>query len=62
VQAVKADWSLVEVQFEVRWPKEVRVVQTKEQRCSKLKSEKLLKEEIGVDIMHNGVEMSGQAR
>jgi hypothetical protein len=62
VQAVKADWGLVEVQFKVRWPKEARVVQTKEQRRSKLKSEKLLKEEIGVDVMHNGVEMSGQAR
>jgi hypothetical protein len=62
VQAVKADWGLVEAQFKVKWPKEARVVQTKEQRRSKLKSEKLLKEEIGVDVMHNGVEMSGQAR
>jgi hypothetical protein len=62
VQAVKADWSLVEAQFKLRWPKEARVLQTKEQRRSKLKSEKLLKEEIGVDVMHNGVEMSGQAR
>ena len=61
VQAIKADWSHVEAQFKVRWPKEARVVQTKEQRRSKLKSEKLLKEEIGVDVMHNGVEMSGQA-
>jgi hypothetical protein len=62
VQAIKADLSLVEAQFKVRWPKEARVVQTKEQRRSKLKSEKLLKEEIGMDVMHNGVEMSGQAR
>jgi hypothetical protein len=61
VQAVKADWGLVESQFKVRWPKEAQVVQTKEQRCSKLKSEKLLKEEIGMDVMHNGVEMSGHA-
>jgi hypothetical protein len=37
------------------------VVQMKEQRWLKLKSEKLLKEEIGVNVMHNGVEMSGQA-
>jgi hypothetical protein len=62
VQAIKVDWSLVEAQFKVRWPKEAWVVQMKEQRRSKLKSEKLLKEEIGVDVMHNGVEMSGQAR
>ena len=60
--ATKADWDLLEATFKVRWPKEVIVPPTVEQRRSRLRAEKLAKEDIGVIVMANGVEMTGQAR
>jgi hypothetical protein len=60
--ATRADWDLVEAQFKLRWPKEVLVAETIEKRRRKLRNEKLLKDDIGVMVMANGVEMSGQAR
>jgi hypothetical protein len=60
--ATKLNWDLVEAAFKVRWPKEVLVVETTEKRRRKLRSEKLLKEDIGTTVMANGVEMSSQAR
>jgi hypothetical protein len=59
---MKADWDLVEAAFKVHWPKEVLVAETTKKRRRKLRSEKLLKVDIGVTVMANGVEMSGQAR
>jgi len=59
---VKADWNLLEAAFKTRWPKEVIVPPTVEQRRSRLRAEKLAKEDIGVIVMANGVEMTGQAR
>jgi hypothetical protein len=60
--ATKADWDRLEAVFKVRWPKEVIVPPTIEQRHSQLRAEKLAKEDIGVIVMVNGVEMTGQAR
>ena len=60
--ATKADWDLLEAAFKARWPKEVIVPPTVEQRRSRLRAEKLAKEDIGVIVMANGVEMTGQAR
>ena len=60
--ATKQDWCLLEAEFKVRWPKEVIVPPMVEQRCSRLQAEKLLKEDIGVMVTANGVEMTGQAR
>jgi len=60
--ATKQDWCLLEAEFKVRWPKEVIVPPTVEQRRSRLRAEKLLKEDIGVMVTANGVEMTGQAR
>lgn len=60
--ATKADWDRLEIAFKARWPKEVIVPPTVEQRRSRLRAEKLAKEDIGVIVMANGVEMSGQAR
>jgi hypothetical protein len=60
--ATRGDWDLVEAQFKVRWLKEVLVAETIEKRRWKLRNEKLLKNDIGVAVMANGVEMSGQAR
>jgi hypothetical protein len=57
----KADWGLLEATFKARWPKEVIVPPTVEQRCLRLRAEKLVKEDIGVIVMVNGVEMTGQA-
>ncbi|KIM72080.1 hypothetical protein PILCRDRAFT_93603 [Piloderma croceum F 1598] len=57
----KLDWDLVEAAFKVCWPKEVLVVEMTEKRRRKLRSEKLLKVDIGATVMANGVEMSGQA-
>jgi hypothetical protein len=59
--ATKLNWDLVEAAFKVRWPKEVLIAETTEKRRWKLRSEKLLKEDIGMTVMANGVEMSGQA-
>jgi hypothetical protein len=59
---VKADWNLLEAAFKTRWPKEVIVPPTVEQRRSRLRAEKLAKEDIGAIVMANGVEMTGQAR
>ena len=56
------DWDLVEAAFKIRWPKEVLVAETTENRRWKLRGEKLVKEDIGSTVMANGVEMSGQAR
>ena len=60
--ATKADWDLLETAFKTRWPKEVIIPPTVEQRRSQLRAEKLAKEDIGVIVMANGVEMMGQAR
>jgi len=60
--ATKADWDLLETAFKTRWPKEVIIPPTVEQRRSRLRAEKLAKEDIGVIVMANGVEMTGQAR
>jgi hypothetical protein len=57
----KLDWDLVEAAFKVCWLKEVLVAETTEKRRRKLRGEKLLKADIGVTVMANGVEMSGQA-
>jgi len=59
--AVKADWCLLKAAFKTRWPKEVIVPPTVEQRRARLRAEKLAKEDIGVIVMANGVEMTGQA-
>jgi hypothetical protein len=59
---VKADWNLLEAAFKTRWPKEVIVPPTVKQRRSRLQAEKLAKEDIGVIVMANGVEMTGQAQ
>jgi hypothetical protein len=59
--ATKLNWDLVEAAFKVRWPKEVLVAETTEKRRQKLRSEKLLKEDIGMTVTANGVEMSSQA-
>jgi hypothetical protein len=58
---MKRDWDLVKAAFKLCWPREVLVVETIEKRRRKLRSEKLLKEDIGTTVMANGVEMSGQA-
>jgi hypothetical protein len=59
---LKADWNLLEAEFKARWPKEVIVPPTVEQRHAWLRAEKLVKEDIRVIVMANGVEMTGQAR
>jgi hypothetical protein len=59
--ATKADWARLEAAFKTRWPKEVVVPPTVEQRHARLRAEKLAKEDIGVIVMANGVEMTGQA-
>jgi hypothetical protein len=60
--ATKANWDLVETAFKTRWPRQVLVAQTTEQRRQRLRSERLKKEDIGVMVFSNGVEMTGQAR
>ena len=60
--ATKGDWDLVEAVFKVRWPRQVLVAQTTEQRRQRLRSERLTKEDIGVMVFSNGAEMTGQAR
>lgn len=60
--ATTKDWELLEAAFKVQWPKEVVVAVTVEQRRARLRNEKLAKEDIGVMVMVNGVEMTGQAR
>jgi hypothetical protein len=59
---MKIDWDLVEAAFKIRWPRQVLVAQTTEQRRQRLRSEKLKKEDIGAMVFSNGVEMTGQAR
>ena len=56
------DWDLLEATFKVQWPKEIVVAVTVEQRRVRLRNEKLVKEDIGVMVMVNSVEMTGQAR
>jgi hypothetical protein len=57
----KADWDLVETAFKMRWPRQVLVAQTTEQRQQCLHSERLKKEDIGMMAFLNGVETTGQA-
>jgi hypothetical protein len=57
--ATKGDWDLVEVAFKVRWPRQVLVAQTTEQRRQRLRSERLTKEDIGVMVFSNGADRSG---
>ena len=56
------DWDLLEAAFKVQWPKEIVVTITVEQRRARLRNEKLVKEDIGVMVMVNSVEMMGQDR
>jgi hypothetical protein len=58
----KANWNLVETAFKTRWPRQVLIAQTTEQRRQRLRLERLKKEDIGVMVFSNGVEMTGQAR
>ena len=60
--ATQNDWDLLEAAFKLRWPKEVVIAITVEQRRARLRAEKLAKEDVGVLVMVNGVEMTGQAR
>ena len=60
--ATKADWDLMETAFKMRWPRQVLIAQTTEQRLQRLCSERLKMEDIGVMVFLNGVEMTGQAR
>jgi hypothetical protein len=60
--ATKANWDLVETAFKMRWPRQVLVAQTTEQRHQCLNLERLKKEDIGVMVFLNGMEMMGQAR
>ena len=60
--ATQKDWDRLEAAFKLRWPKEVVVAITVEQRRTRLRAEKLAKEDVGVLVTVNGVEMTGQAR
>ncbi|KIM81332.1 hypothetical protein PILCRDRAFT_8700 [Piloderma croceum F 1598] len=60
--ATRADWACLEAAFKTRWPKEVIVPPTVEQMHAQLWVEKLVKEDIRVIVMVNGVEMTGQAQ
>jgi hypothetical protein len=59
--ATRVNWNLVEAAFKMRWPRQVLVDQTTKQRRQHLCSEKLKKDDIGVMVFSNGVEMTGQA-
>ena len=61
-KATQKDWDLLEAAFKTRWPKEVVIAITVEQRRARLRAEKLAKEDVGVLVTVNGVEMTGQAR